>query len=91
MFSSGLIAEERELIENAFRQGTLSILFATSTLASGVNLPARRVIFHTPYIGRSFLDSTHYHQMKGRAGRKGYDIYGESFLIYTPPDKPKIR
>lgn len=66
------------------------ILFATSTLASGVNLPARRVIFKTPYIGRSFLDATRYQQMKGRAGRKGHDEYGESFLIFIPADRPKV-
>ncbi|KAJ1504250.1 hypothetical protein HMI56_001721 [Coelomomyces lativittatus] len=88
---SGLTLEERELIEKAFRKGVLLILVATCTLSMGVNLPARRVIFRSPYISKSIMNSTEYKQMSGRAGRKGKDILGESVIICVPRDLEKIK
>lgn len=73
---AGLTVEEREVIEQGFRAGVVNVLCCTSTLAAGVNLPARRVIFHSPFIGTEFLDSTRYRQMCGRAGRTGKDTCG---------------
>ena len=73
-----LQVEEREVVEACYRQGIVRVLAATSTLAAGVNLPARRVIFRQPRIGRELLDATRYRQMAGRAGRAGIDSKGES-------------
>jgi DNA polymerase theta len=70
--------EEREVVESCFKSGVVRVLVATSTLAAGVNLPARRVIFRQPKIGRDFIDATRYRQMAGRAGRAGIDVKGES-------------
>jgi helicase len=83
---AGLVRQERQIIEEGFRQGYIEVISATPTLAAGLNLPARRVIIRdytrfTSGLGMIPIPVMEYHQMAGRAGRPHLDPYGESVLI----------
>ncbi|CAJ1387606.1 unnamed protein product [Effrenium voratum] len=78
---AGLTVEERNLLEDAYRKGVLCCLCATSTLAAGVNLPARRVIIRSMKVGSASLDAIRFRQMAGRAGRVGLDTKGECVVM----------
>ncbi|KAH9373582.1 hypothetical protein HPB48_014821 [Haemaphysalis longicornis] len=88
---SGLTTEERRIVEDAYTSGVLCCLACTSTLAAGVNLPAKRVILKSPYTGTEFLTRSVYQQMAGRAGRAGIDSSGESILVVPKMDQDKVR
>lgn len=83
---AGLISEQRSIIENGFRAGTIKVIAATPTLAAGLNLPARRVIIkgyrrYDVNFGLMPIPVLEYKQMAGRAGRPGLDPYGEAVLM----------
>ena len=90
---AGLPPSLRRIVEDAYRQGALSIVYSTPTLAAGVNLPARRVIIDSYYRFergvREPIRIAEYKQMAGRAGRPGLDDYGEAVLIAEPGDSPQ--
>lgn len=97
-----MTTEERELVAQAYDQGVLRVLVATCSLAAGVNLPARRVIINGARMGREFVGPAMLYvllfvacantltedrrQMCGRAGRKGKDEAGETYLICVKAD-----
>ncbi|PIU72277.1 extensin, partial [Candidatus Woesearchaeota archaeon CG06_land_8_20_14_3_00_33_13] len=83
---AGLVAKQREIIEDSFRHGIIKIICSTPTLALGVDLPAFRVIikdlkrYGGPY-GMAWIPVLEYLQQSGRAGRPKFDTYGESIAI----------
>lgn len=68
---AGLTLQERGAVESGYRRGLLLVLCATSTLAAGINLPARRVILRSLKQGIGPVAKAQYLQMVGRAGRAG--------------------
>ncbi|KAK2746762.1 hypothetical protein FQN55_005489 [Onygenales sp. PD_40] len=83
---AGLTTEERDLIAEAYDNGVLRILVATCSLAAGINLPARRVILCGARMGRDLVGPAMLRQMRGRAGRKGKDEVGETYLCCQKDD-----
>ena len=84
--NAGLTAKQRRYVEDNFRNGNIKCIVATPTLAAGINLPARRVIVRDTKrfesnSGNTPIPVMEIKQMCGRAGRPGYDPYGESILV----------
>lgn len=77
---AGLTIEERDIVAEAYDKGVLKVIVATCSLAAGINLPARRVILNSARMGRDMVGPALLRQMRGRAGRKGKDEVGETFL-----------
>jgi ATP-dependent RNA helicase HelY len=90
---SGQLPLWKLTLETLMTEGLLDAVFATSTVAAGVNFPARSVVFLNSdrYNGREFLPltATEFHQMTGRAGRRGMDHIG--FAVFVPGKFMDIR
>ena len=82
---SGHLPGWKLVVENLMTQGLLTAVFATSTVAAGVNFPARTVVFFNSdrFNGTEFmpLEATDLHQMTGRAGRRGMDKIGFALAV----------
>ncbi|MBK17139.1 MAG: DEAD/DEAH box helicase [Prochlorococcus sp. SP3034] len=77
---AGLLPAWKELVEELFQNGLLKVVFATETLAAGINMPARTTIISSlskrTEDGHRLLFSSEFLQMSGRAGRRGKDTQG---------------
>lgn len=84
---AGMVPAFREIVETCFVRNLLAVVFATETLALGVNMPARSVAIErfSKYsdTGRRFLTSGEYAQMTGRAGRRGLDDEGHAIVCFA--------
>ena len=79
--SADLDKAKRHKVEDRFRSGNLRVIVATSTLAWGLNMPARRVIITGVHRGLSEVETYDIWQMAGRAGRPGYDPRGDVYIL----------
>jgi superfamily II RNA helicase len=84
---AGMVPAFREIVEACFELNLLAVVFATETLALGVNMPARSVALErfSKYsdTGRRFLTSAEFSQMTGRAGRRGLDDEGHAIVCFA--------
>lgn len=84
----GMLPVHREVVEAGLRAGLVKVVFATETLAVGVNLPARTVVVDRLTRGggpdADLLASSTVAQLVGRAGRRGLDRSGAAVIPYTP-------
>ncbi|XP_054432048.1 probable ATP-dependent RNA helicase DDX60 [Pteronotus mesoamericanus] len=78
--------KEKQLVEILFRKGFIKVVTATGTLALGINMPCKSVVFAQNSI---YLDALSYRQMSGRAGRRGQDLMGDVYFFDIP--LPKIE
>ncbi|KAK7972419.1 DEAD/DEAH box helicase [Apiospora saccharicola] len=70
---AGMNRRYRQIVEMLFRKGYLTVVIGTGTLALGINMPCKTVVFTGDSV---FLTALNYHQGSGRAGRRGFDMLG---------------
>jgi ATP-dependent RNA helicase HelY len=89
---AGLIPVFKETVEHLFRRKLVKLVFATETLALGINMPARSVVLDKldKYNGESRVPITpgEYTQLTGRAGRRGIDVEGHSVILWRDGMNP---
>ncbi|HYZ09232.1 MAG TPA: DEAD/DEAH box helicase [Pseudonocardiaceae bacterium] len=90
---AGMLPAFKETVEELFVRGLVRAVFATETLALGINMPARTVVLErlAKFNGEAHADLTpgEYTQLTGRAGRRGIDIEGHAVVLWQPGMDPK--
>ncbi|MGB8963084.1 MAG: DEAD/DEAH box helicase [Pseudonocardiaceae bacterium] len=89
---AGMLPAFKETVEQLFVRGLVRAVFATETLALGINMPARTVVLErlVKYNGEAHVDLTpgEYTQLTGRAGRRGIDVEGHAVVLWQPGVDP---
>ncbi|MCU1368147.1 MAG: putative ATP-dependent helicase, partial [Ilumatobacteraceae bacterium] len=85
---AGMVPPFKEVVEACFAEGLIKVVFATETLAVGINMPARTVVIDklTKFTGEhhAMLTPGQYTQLTGRAGRRGIDDHGQAVVLWNP-------
>ena len=83
---AGMLPTFKEMVEELFQQGLVKVVFATETLALGINMPARSVVLEklVKWNGETHAEITpgEYTQLTGRAGRRGIDVEGNAVVVW---------
>ena len=89
---AGMLPTFKEVVEELFTMGLVKAVFATETLALGINMPARSVVLEklSKWNGEAHADLTpgEYTQLTGRAGRRGIDVEGHAVVLWQPGFDP---
>ncbi|GAA3729235.1 DEAD/DEAH box helicase [Salinactinospora qingdaonensis] len=90
---AGLLPTFKEIVETLFARGLIRAVFATETLALGINMPARTVVIEKldKWNGETHASLTpgEYTQLTGRAGRRGIDVEGHAVVVWQPGTDPE--
>jgi ATP-dependent RNA helicase HelY len=90
---AGMLPVFKECVEELFARGLVRVVFATETLALGINMPARSVVLDklTKWNGETHAEVTpgEYTQLTGRAGRRGIDLEGHGVVLWQPGFDPR--
>lgn len=90
---AGLLPAWKNLVEKLFQKGLIKVVFATETLAAGINMPARSTVISSTSkrtdSGHRMLTANEFLQMSGRAGRRGMDKVGYVTVVGTPFQTPE--
>ncbi|RJK93170.1 DEAD/DEAH box helicase [Vallicoccus soli] len=90
---AGLLPTFKEVVEHLFARGLVRAVFATETLALGINMPARSVVLErlVKWNGEAHVDVTpgEYTQLTGRAGRRGIDVEGHAVVLWQQGMDPR--
>ncbi len=85
---AGMVPPFKEAVEACFSAALVKVVFATETLALGINMPARTVVIEKlskfTGVGHEFLSPGEYTQLTGRAGRRGIDALGHAVVLWSP-------
>jgi ATP-dependent RNA helicase HelY len=85
---AGMVPTFKEIVERCFAEGLVKVVFATETLAVGINMPARSVVLDklTKFTGsgHDMLKPSDFAQLTGRAGRRGLDERGYALSLWSP-------
>ncbi len=90
---AGMLPAFKECVEKLYVRGLCKVVFATETLALGINMPARTVVIEklSKWNGETHADITpgEYTQLTGRAGRRGLDTEGHGVVLWQPGMDPR--